>query len=127
MNPFPFILSSPSGGGKTTIARLLLERRPANAPALGVFLLAPLTAEYLAGYDTSTGDFGALLFGLLQARYTADLRLAGWVAAEADTQAFLLAFQGTFWAAAAVATVACIMMGSSHFVVRSSSAWPARG
>ena len=28
MNPFPMILSSPSGGGKTTIARLLLERRP---------------------------------------------------------------------------------------------------
>ena len=28
MNPFPLILSSPSGGGKTTIARLLLERRP---------------------------------------------------------------------------------------------------
>lgn len=27
MNPFPFILSAPSGGGKTTIARLLLERR----------------------------------------------------------------------------------------------------
>jgi len=28
MSPFPLILSSPSGGGKTTIARLLLERRP---------------------------------------------------------------------------------------------------
>ena len=28
MNPFPLILSSPSGGGKTTIARMLLERRP---------------------------------------------------------------------------------------------------
>ena len=28
MNPFPLILSSPSGGGKTTISRLLLERRP---------------------------------------------------------------------------------------------------
>lgn len=27
MNPFPIILSSPSGGGKTTIARHLLERR----------------------------------------------------------------------------------------------------
>ncbi len=27
MNPFPLILSSPSGGGKTTIARMLLERR----------------------------------------------------------------------------------------------------
>jgi guanylate kinase len=27
VNPFPLILSAPSGGGKTTIARLLLERR----------------------------------------------------------------------------------------------------
>ena len=27
MNPFPLILSSPSGGGKTTITRLLLQRR----------------------------------------------------------------------------------------------------
>ncbi|HEU4324617.1 MAG TPA: hypothetical protein VFS21_15850 [Roseiflexaceae bacterium] len=35
------------------------------APALGLFLLAPLTAEYLLGYDTSTGDIGALLWGLL--------------------------------------------------------------
>lgn len=28
MNPFPLILSAPSGGGKTTIARMLLARRP---------------------------------------------------------------------------------------------------
>ena len=27
MNPFPLILSAPSGGGKTTIARMLLARR----------------------------------------------------------------------------------------------------
>ena len=35
MNPFPLILSSPSGGGKTTIARMLLERRP-DAGLLGL-------------------------------------------------------------------------------------------
>lgn len=35
------------------------------APVLGVFFLAPLLAEYLTGYDTSTGNLGALLFGLL--------------------------------------------------------------
>lgn len=28
MNPFPIILSSPSGGGKTTLARMLVDRRP---------------------------------------------------------------------------------------------------
>lgn len=27
MNPFPLVLSSPSGGGKTTIAKMLLQRR----------------------------------------------------------------------------------------------------
>jgi hypothetical protein len=34
------------------------------APALGVVLLAPITAEYLYGYDDSTGDVGELLGGL---------------------------------------------------------------
>jgi hypothetical protein len=45
---------------------------------------------------------------------------AGLAAAEVEPQAFLLAFQGTFWLAAAVAAVACMLMGSSHFAVRSS-------
>jgi hypothetical protein len=34
------------------------------APALGLFFLAPLTAEYLTGYDSSTGDIATLLAGL---------------------------------------------------------------
>ncbi|HET9222491.1 MAG TPA: hypothetical protein VFO07_08310 [Roseiflexaceae bacterium] len=54
---------------KTTNEPTFAARRVAwlrrIAPALGVFFLAPLTAEYLIGYDTSTGDFGALLFGLI--------------------------------------------------------------
>lgn len=52
-------------GAPTADAR----RRPAIwrrlAPAAGLFFLAPLSAEYLTGYDTSTGDPGALLLGLL--------------------------------------------------------------
>jgi MFS family permease len=63
---------------------------------------------------------GALLFGLLQAQYTAQLHTAGLAAAAAEVQAFLLAFQGVFWMAAAVAAVACMLMGSSHFAARSS-------
>lgn len=34
------------------------------APVVGLFFLAPLTAEYLAGYDTSTGNIGELFAGL---------------------------------------------------------------
>jgi hypothetical protein len=35
------------------------------APALGLFLLAPVTAEYLIGYLPATGDLAASLAGLL--------------------------------------------------------------
>lgn len=35
------------------------------APALGLYLLAPLPAEYLIGYLDSTGDFPALAAGML--------------------------------------------------------------
>lgn len=36
-----------------------------TAPAIGLFLLAPATAEYLSGYDSTTGDLGTLLGGLI--------------------------------------------------------------
>ena len=45
MNPFPIILSSPSGGGKTTIARLLLERRPDVGYSVSCTTRAPRPGE----------------------------------------------------------------------------------
>jgi hypothetical protein len=47
---------TPRDGWRDALGRL--------APALGVVLLAPITAEYLYGYDDSTGDVGELLGGL---------------------------------------------------------------
>ena len=45
MNPFPLILSSPSGGGKTTIARLLLERRADVGYSVSCTTRAPRPGE----------------------------------------------------------------------------------
>ena len=45
MNPFPLILSSPSGGGKTTIARMLLERRSDVGYSVSCTTRAPRSAE----------------------------------------------------------------------------------
>lgn len=45
MNPFPIILSSPSGGGKTTIARMLLERRPDVGYSVSCTTRAPRPGE----------------------------------------------------------------------------------
>lgn len=45
MNPFPLILSSPSGGGKTTIARMLLERRPDVGYSVSCTTRAPRPGE----------------------------------------------------------------------------------
>jgi hypothetical protein len=42
-----------------------MRRIVALAPALGLFFLAPLTAEYLIGYDDTVGRPAALLGGLL--------------------------------------------------------------
>ncbi len=45
MNPFPLILSSPSGGGKTTIARMLLRRRQDLGYSISCTTRAPRVGE----------------------------------------------------------------------------------
>lgn len=45
MNPFPIILSSPSGGGKTTIAHQLLERRMDVGYSVSCTTRAPRPSE----------------------------------------------------------------------------------
>jgi len=45
MNPFPIILSSPSGGGKTTIAHQLLERRADVGYSVSCTTRAPRPSE----------------------------------------------------------------------------------
>ena len=45
MNPFPLILSSPSGGGKTTIARMLLDRRSDVGYSVSCTTRAPRPGE----------------------------------------------------------------------------------
>ena len=59
MNPFPIILSSPSGGGKTTIARELLQRRTDLGYSVSCTTRAPRVGE-LDGRDyyfLSRADF----------------------------------------------------------------------
>ena len=45
MSPFPILLSAPSGGGKTTIARALLARRPDTGYSVSCTTRAPRPTE----------------------------------------------------------------------------------
>lgn len=61
MNPFPLILSSPSGGGKTTIARMLLDRRDDLGYSISCTTRSPRNGE-VSGRDyyfLSRDDFTA--------------------------------------------------------------------
>ena len=57
---------------------------------------------------------GAFILGLLQARYTLQLQAAGVSVTTLGPQAFLFAFQGTLQYAAALATVATVLLWSGR-------------
>jgi guanylate kinase len=62
MNPFPLIVSSPSGGGKTTITKLLLERRNDVGYSVSCTTRPPRNGE-AHGRDyffVSKGEFAAM-------------------------------------------------------------------
>ena len=63
---------------------------------------------------------GSFVLGLSQARYMLQLQAAGVSVAAIGPQAFLLAFQGAFQYAAALAAVAAVLMWSSRFTTVSS-------
>jgi guanylate kinase len=59
MSPFPVILSAPSGGGKTTIARALLARRPELGYSVSCTTRAPRPGEVQGRdyYFMTRGEF----------------------------------------------------------------------
>jgi EmrB/QacA subfamily drug resistance transporter len=60
---------------------------------------------------------GSGIFGFLQPYYTVRLQAAGVSDSALSVQAFMLAFQGAFWGATAVAAVACVLMWSSRYAM----------
>lgn len=58
---------------------------------------------------------GARIFGLLQPYYTTQLQAMAGTSGEIATQAFMLAFRGTFWLAAVIAALAGVLMWGSRF------------
>jgi hypothetical protein len=64
--------------------------------------------------------FGSFFLGLLQARYTVQLQTTGASVAAVSPHAFLLAFQGVFQYAAAIAAIAAVLMWTSRFTTTPS-------
>jgi hypothetical protein len=61
---------------------------------------------------------GARIFGLLQPYYTTQLQAMAGASGDGATQAFLFAFRGTFWLAAAIAVLAGVLMWGSRFTAQ---------
>jgi guanylate kinase len=103
VNPFPLILSSPSGGGKTTITRLLLERRADVGYSISCTTRAPRPGEtngvdyfFLSRVDFTTrrdkGEFAESaevhgnLYGTLRSQVDAVLSAGRHVVMDIDVQ-----------------------------------------
>ena len=103
MNPFPIILSAPSGGGKTTIARALLRERPdlgysvsctTRAPRLGEvdgtdyhFLsLAEFERRRAEGAFAESAEVHGNLYGTLRSEIERVLRDGRHVVMDIDVQ-----------------------------------------
>jgi predicted MFS family arabinose efflux permease len=63
---------------------------------------------------------GSFLLGLLQSRYAMQLETTGVSVAAMSSHAFLLAFQGVFQYAAAIAAIAAVLMWSGRFTTTPS-------
>ena len=103
MNPFPVILSSPSGGGKTTIARELLRRRTdlgysvsctTRQPRVGevegrdYYFLSPAAFERRreAGEFAESAEVHGNMYGTLRSEVERVLRAGKHVVMDIDVQ-----------------------------------------
>lgn len=103
MKPFPLVLSSPSGGGKTTIARALLAARddlgysisattramrPGEVDGKDYFFLtrAAFEARVAAGEFVEHAEYGGHLYGTLKSQIDAVLAAGNHVVLDIEIQ-----------------------------------------